>query len=145
MMKRTQLIFLGLASFGIAAGAARSQTAPATTPAYVNENAQDPAPLKLDELSGKVVGLGGDAMPRVTISLFTEQEHTLLSTVVTDNEGKFKLDKVPHGLYRVVATVAGLCPANIPVKLESSLIRHKLEITMRPKGLDTCSYGMAKK
>jgi hypothetical protein len=46
----------------------------------------------------------------------------------------------------VVAQVAGLCPANIPVKVESSLLaHHRLEITMRPKEMDTCSYGMAKK
>jgi hypothetical protein len=92
-----------------------------------------------------VRGLGGDAMPRVSVSLFTEEGHALIATVVSDRDGKFRFAKVDHGLYRVLATVEGLCTANIPIKLESSLLKHrKLEITMRPKGLDTCSYGMAK-
>jgi len=111
----------------------------------VDENATDPAPLKLDGLEGRVRGLGGDAMPRVPVSLFTEQGHTLVATVVSDRDGKFKFTKVDKGFYRVVARVEGLCTANIPVKVESSLLaHHRLEITMRPKEMDTCSYGMAK-
>jgi hypothetical protein len=52
---------------------------------------------------------------------------------------------VEKGLYRVVARVEGLCPANVPIKIESSLLaKRRLIITMRPKDLDTCSYGMAK-
>ena len=85
-------------------------------------------------------------MPRVSVSLFTEQGHTMVATVVSDKDGKFKFTKVDKGLYRVVARVEGLCTANIPVKVESSLLaHHRLEITMRPKEMDTCSYGMAKK
>jgi hypothetical protein len=111
----------------------------------VDENATDPAPLKLDGLEGRVRGLGGDAMPRVPVLLFTEQGHTLVATVVSDRDGKFKFTKVDKGFYRVVARVEGLCTANIPVKVESSLLaHHRLEITMRPKEMDTCSYGMAK-
>ena len=145
------LLTLGLSGFILAAPLAYSQTAPVAIPAnasvYVDENATPPAPLKLSGIVGRVRGLGGDAIPRATISLFTDEGkvHTFLSAVMSDRDGKFHFDKVEHGFYRVVARVDGLCAANIPVKVESALIMHrKLEITMRPKDLDTCSYGMAK-
>ncbi|HEY5054606.1 MAG TPA: carboxypeptidase-like regulatory domain-containing protein [Acidobacteriaceae bacterium] len=116
-----------------------------TTATYVNENGTDPAPLNLRELQGTVVGLGGEAMPRAQVTLFTEADHSPVATVTSDREGKFRFDKVEKGFYRVLARVEGLCPANVPVKLESSLFaKRKLIITMRPKGLDTCSYGVAK-
>lgn len=114
-------------------------------PVYVNENQSDPAPLKLRDLQGTVVGLGGDPMPRAMVSLFTEDAHTLVGSETTDRDGKFKFQKVRHGMYRVVARVEGLCPANIPIALESSLLAHRrLEITMRPKDIGTCSYGLGK-
>ena len=114
-------------------------------PKYVNENSKDPAPLKLRELQGIVRGLGGDPMARAMVSLFTEDTHTLVGSETTDMNGKFKFERVAKGPYRIVAQVEGLCPANIPVILEGGLLGHKkLEITMRAKDIDTCSYGMAK-
>lgn len=142
-MKMTMWVMIGLVGTLGAAQAGVGQE-PAG-PNYVNENSTDPAPLKLNGLLGRVSGLGGDAISGATVSLFTEEGHRLVASVNSDRDGKFRFDKVEHGLYRVVARVAGLCSANIPVKIESSLIRHhKLEITMRPKDIDTCSYGMAK-
>ncbi len=137
---------LGLVCFFVvAAHAEYAQTPDSSAPTYVNENGTDPAPLKLRDVSGIVRGLGGDAMPRASVSLFSEEGHALITTAMTDREGKFKFDKVEHGLYRVVVKVAGLCPANVPIKVESSLLAHrKLVITMRPKDIDTCSYGMTK-
>lgn len=130
---------------GANAAGRRAQTATAAPATYVNENGTDPTPLNLRELQGRVEGLGGDAMPRAQVALFTENGHALLATVVTDREGKFRFDKVEKGLYRVVARVEGLCPANVPVKLESGLLaKRKIIITMRPKDPDTCSYGVAK-
>jgi hypothetical protein len=145
-MKATTLLTIGLMGFLATAPARAGQTAPAAAPAYVDENQPDPAPLKLREVGGRVRGLGGEAMPMATVSLFTELEHALVATVMTDRDGKFRFTKVDKGLYRVVARVEGLCPANIPIKVESSLIAHRdLEITMQPKDIDRCSYGVAKK
>src|SRR6266702_2161685 len=139
-MKTTLLATIGMLGM-LGAAAAGGEAADA----YVNENGTDPTPLKISELAGKVRGFGGDAIPRASVSLFTEIGHSLIATVMSDRDGKFHFDRVDHGLYRVVARVAGLCPANVPVRYESSLVRHrKLEITMRPKGIDTCSYGLAK-
>jgi len=45
----------------------------------------------------------------------------------------------------VVVTIAGLCPANVPILVESSLLAHRrLVVTMQPKDIDTCSYGTTK-
>ena len=111
----------------------------------MNENQTDPAPLKLTGVEGRVRGLGGDGMPMASVSLFTENGHTLVATVLSDKDGKFKFNKVDKGLYRVVARVAGLCTANIPILVEPSLLaHHHLEITMQAKDLDRCSYGLAK-
>jgi hypothetical protein len=144
-MKLLQWTLLGLVGVCAAGRAGWAQKPSDNVPVYVNENSTDPAPLKLDGLEGKVQGLGGDAMSGARVSLFTEEGHTLVSSVNSDRNGKFKFDKVEHGFYRVVARVEGLCPANIPVKIEGSMLaKHKLIITMRPKDIDTCSYGMAK-
>jgi hypothetical protein len=144
-MKTTLLLMIGLMGF-ISTARARAAQATVAAPVYVNENQTDPPPLKLNGVDGTVRGLGGDAMSRASVSLFSEVGHTLLGTVVSDRDGKFRFEKVEKGLYRVVVKVEGLCTANIPVKVESSLLAHRrLEVTMRPKDIDTCSYGMAKK
>jgi hypothetical protein len=92
-----------------------------------------------------VRGLGGDAMSRAAVALFTEQGHELVGSAISDRDGKFKFAKVDKGLYRVVVSVQGLCTANVPILVESSLLAHRrLVVTMRPKDIDTCSYGTTK-
>ena len=145
-MKTMQIVTLGLMILSVGARAGLGQSAAVPVPVYVDENQTDPPPLKLDGLAGQVRGLGGDPMPRAVVSLFTEETHTLVASVNSDKDGKFKFDKVEKGLYRVIARIDGLCTANIPVKIESSpLADRRLIITMRPKDIDTCSYGMAKR
>jgi hypothetical protein len=142
-MKLTFLLAMGLVGALAAAPARAAQAASASV--YVDENQTDPAPLKLSGVEGRVRGLGGDPMSMAQVSLFTEDRHELVATVVSDKDGKFRFDKVGKGLYRVVARVEGLCAANIPILVESSILAHrKLEITMQPKDVDKCSYGMAK-
>jgi len=151
-MKIMFLATSGLAIFLLAGVAGSGQTAlstatetPPTAASYVNENSTDTAPLKLRDVNGVVRGLGGDAMSRASVSLFTEQGHALIGTIVSDRDGKFRFGRVDKGLYRIVARIEGLCTANIPIVVESSLRAHrKVVITMRPKDIDTCSYGMAK-
>jgi hypothetical protein len=148
-MMKTGMGWVRLGACGLLAlgPMARGQAAaPATVDAavYVDENPREPAVLKLDGLEGSVRGLGGDALPMAKVSLFTEDGHALLATVETDKDGKFRF-KADKGFYRVVARVEGLCPANVPVKVGSSVLaKHKLVITMVAKDIDTCSYGVAK-
>ena len=143
---RTAYLGLVVAGIMVASGPAWGQgSREPVVPTYVNENPSEPSPIKLRDLEGKVVGLGGDAMPKSTVSLFTEDTHALVGSETTDRDGKFKFEKVAHGAYRLVVRVAGMCPANIPIQLGSSLLAHrKLLITMRPKDIDTCSYATTK-
>jgi hypothetical protein len=144
-MKMTFVLAMGLVGVIAVAPARAAQAVPASASVYVDENQTDPAPLKLSGVEGRVRGLGGDAMSQASVSLFTEDRHELVATVTSDKDGKFKFDKVGKGLYRVVARVAGLCAANIPILVGSSMMaHHRLEITMQPKDVDKCSYGMAK-
>jgi hypothetical protein len=142
---RIAIVGLVMAATLGAGAVAGAQGRDPVVPTYVNENPNEPTPIKLRDLEGKVIGLGGDAMPKATVSLFTEDTHTLVGSETTNKDGKFKFEKVAHGAYRIVARVAGLCPANIPIQLGSSLLAHrKLVITMRPKDIDTCSYATTK-
>jgi hypothetical protein len=146
-MKTVLAVTLGAVGmvFATVRAGGQAATAGAGAPVYVDENSVDPAPLKLSGVEGTVRGLGKDALPRTTVSLFTEDGHTLVATMMTDKNGKFRFNKVDKGLYRVVAGLPGLCTANIPIKVESSILaKHRLEITMQAKDLDRCSYGMAK-
>jgi hypothetical protein len=139
------LFTIALAGFFIAGQASIAQTNAADAPTYVNENQTDVAPLKLREVGGSVRGLGGEGMPRASVSLFAEEGHALLATALSDKDGKFHFDKVEKGRYRVVVRAPGLCPANIPIVVESSLLaHHKIIVTMQAKDIDTCSYAMAK-
>ncbi|MDP9049897.1 MAG: carboxypeptidase-like regulatory domain-containing protein [Acidobacteriota bacterium] len=146
-IKMTHLLTMGLAGWLFAASAGSGQTAPAADPppTYANENQPDPAPLKLRDVDGVVRGLGGDPMPRASVALFTEQRHDLVASAMSDRNGKFKFAKVDKGMYRVVVRVQGLCTANVPIVVESSLLAHRrLVVTMRAKDIDTCSYGTTK-
>jgi hypothetical protein len=144
-IKTSLLLTIGLIGLVGAAPARAAQTVPVAA-TYVDENGTDPAPLKLDNISGRVRGLGGDAMTGAKVSLFTEVGHALIATVISDKDGKFRFAKVDKGFYRVVARVEGLCTANIPIRIDSSILEHrKLEITMQPKDIDTCSYAVTKK
>jgi hypothetical protein len=141
-----KLVFtIALAGVLISGRAGSAQAAAGDAPAYVDENQTDPAPLKLREVDGSVRGLGGDGMPGASVSLFTGEGHSLIATMKSDKDGKFRFDKVEKGAYRLVVRVEGLCTANVPIVVESSLLAHrKVIVTMRAKDLDTCSYGMTK-
>src|ERR1035438_6927844 len=117
-MKTMQIVTFGLMILSRVGHAGLAKSAAVPVPVYVDENQKDPPPLKLDGLAGQVRGLGGDAMPRAVVSLFTEETHTLVASVNSDKDGKFKFDKVGKGLYRVIARIDGLCTAHIPVKID---------------------------
>jgi hypothetical protein len=139
------LLTIALAGYLVAGRTTAAQPTQPANPAYVDENQTDPAPLKLREVEGSVRALGGDGMPRASVSLFNEHGHSLVDTVLSDKDGKFRFNKVDKGLYRVVVRVEGLCPANVPILVESSMLAHrKMVVTMLAKDIDTCSYGMAK-
>jgi hypothetical protein len=126
-----------------------AHAAPAQTPdansAYVDKNPTEPKLIKVSAVDGVVRDPEKITFPNASILLFAEQGHALIETVKSDGRGHFAFGKIPPGHYRVVAKVAGLCPANIAIEVETSVIAHrKIEIVMQPQGIDICSYGIAK-
>jgi hypothetical protein len=127
------------------AQSASAQPAPAVTNTYEDHNVVDPHPLEVNVIAGIVHDLGKLTFSGASILLFTEQDHTLVASTKSDSNGRFELAKVKSGLYRLIVKVDALCPANVPLKITSSpLAHHKLQITMQPQDLDTCSYGTTK-
>jgi Carboxypeptidase regulatory-like domain len=120
--------------------------APAQAPdAYVNKNPTEPKLIKVSAVDGIVRDPEKITFPNASILLFAEQGHALIETVKSDGKGHFAFGKIPPGHYRVVAKVDGLCPANIPIEVETSVIAHrKIEFVMQPQGIDICSYAIAK-
>jgi hypothetical protein len=141
----SKVLFTVLLAACLSAGRISFAQPASHAPAYVDENQTDPAPLKVREVEGSVRGLGGDGMSRASVTLFSEDGHALIATILSDKDGKFRFDKVEKGHFRVVVRVEGLCPANIPIAVESSLLAHRrIIVTMRAKDIDTCSYAMTK-
>jgi hypothetical protein len=119
--------------------------APATDSAYVNKNPTEPKPIKVNAVDGTVRDPEKLTFPNASILLFSEPGHSLLDSVKSDGKGHFAFGRIPPGHYRLVAKVEGLCPANIPIEVETSVIAHrKIEFVMLPQGIDICSYAIAK-
>ncbi len=128
------------------APSALAQPEPQTTDAYEDHNQSPPRALDFSTtLEGYVHDPGKIPYPNASVLMFSEQGHTLVASVKSDHNGRFEFGKIKPGLYRVVAKVGTLCAANIPVKVSSFALGHRrLQITMQPGGLDTCSYGTMK-
>lgn len=112
---------------------------------YENRNQADPTAIKLGEVSGIAVDKDGVVIPDVCIAIFTEESRLLVSTTTTDRDGKFKIDRLLKGDYRLVAKYAGFCTANISFKLNPRPLQKakrskQLVVQLRLKGLDECSF-----
>lgn len=109
---------------------------------YVNKNFVDDHPIKLTGVAGIARDPSGYPLGSVRVLLFSERKHTLLFKSQTDDDGKFNFVKVPDGRYRLIAKIAGLCPANVAiiVKADGTPAR-KLVLHMSPAAIDSCSYG----
>lgn len=123
------------------------------TMVYDNHNQVDPSRFSVTRVSGLVISeVGRDQakeigpLPGACVGLFTEQDHRLVATTVTDQEGRFQFSTISSGEYRLVVQAKPLCLANLPLRVlrhshsAASKQRH-LIIHMRPAGIDDCSYG----
>jgi hypothetical protein len=132
-------------TFLISAGCAASAQTPDANSAYVNKNPAEPKPIKVSAVDGVVRDPEKITLPNASILLFAEQGKALIETVKSDGRGHFAFGKIPPGHYRLVAKVPGLCPANIPIEVETSVLAHRrIEFVMQPQGIDICSYAIAK-
>jgi hypothetical protein len=118
------------------------QSPPLEEMVYENQNRIDYKAITLAAVRGKAHDEQGVAIPNVFLGLFTNRDHKLVMTTVSAADGTFEFAAVAPGSYRLVAKYDGLCPANVPIKL----VRHAspkshVDLHMKPRGLDSCSYG----
>lgn len=109
---------------------------------YENHNQIDYGPLIVQEVKGRITDPQQVAVPKVCVGVFTEKEHKLVAAAESDADGKFSLQSLPPGRYRLVVKADPLCAANVPLQV----VKHQkkkqvLQVHMKPRGLDSCSYA----
>ena len=109
---------------------------------YENHNQIDYGPLIIQKVKGTITDPRQGAVPNVCVGIFTEKDHKLVATTESDADGKFSLQSVPPGRYRLVVKADPLCAANVPLQVvKSQKKKQVLRVHMKPRGLDSCSYG----
>jgi hypothetical protein len=68
---------------------------------YEHHNQIDYGPLIVQEVKGTITDPQQVAVPKVCVGIFTENDHKLIATTESDADGKFSLQTVPPGRYRL--------------------------------------------
>src|SRR5690242_12977026 len=87
---------------------------------YENHNQTDYGPLVVQDVKGTITDPQQSAVPKVCVGIFTEKDHKLVATTESDADGKFSLQSVPPGRYRLVVKADPLCAANVPLQVVKS-------------------------
>lgn len=140
-----KLTILILATVAVLAEAPLAQQTAATSSCmveYENHNQIDYGPLIVRQVKGRITEQQQTAVPNVCVGIFAEQQHKLIATTESDSDGNFSIQRVPPGRYRLIVKADPLCAANVPLKVVNHQRRKRiLQIHMKPRGLDSCSYG----
>jgi hypothetical protein len=107
---------------------------------YENHNQIDPAPLVVQQVAGFVADPQSVRIPGACIGVFDHAGHSLISTAETDENGSFVIPSLPPGEYRLIAKYDSLCPANVRLKLVKKRSKRRLQVEMKVRGIDVCSY-----
>ena len=109
---------------------------------YENHNQINYGPLVVQDVKGAITDPGQGAVSKVCVGIFTETDHRLVAATESDADGKFSLQSVPAGRYRLVVKADPLCAANVPLRVvKSQRKKQVLHVHMKPRGLDSCSYA----
>ena len=108
-----------------------------------NRNQVDYGPLQLGDARGSVLDFQGVDIPKACVGIFTDVDHKLVDMSETDDLGRFSVEKVPKGIYRLVVKYPGFCPANARVRISGEKGKSAV-VHMKAAGIDTCSYVEAK-
>jgi len=150
MKSQLGLVHVFVLVFPLVAGAQQPPRTCTPPIEYGNRNQVDPKHANVRRLSGRVIMEVGNPAKEMgpvpaCLGLFTEKDHRLIATAFADEEGRFKFDTIPAGLFRLVVRDPqnAFCPANMPLRVVAwprgntkSLVIH-----LRPAGIDDCSYG----
>jgi hypothetical protein len=108
---------------------------------YENRNQTDYGPVKVATVRGTAKDAQGVMVPGVCVGIFTPTDHRLVIATQTDAEGRFEFRGVSKGEYRLVAKCEGFCSGNAKIRVDpGSRSKKRLDLLVRPAGLDTCSY-----
>ena len=101
----------------------------------------DYGPLHVAAVRGVAKDAQGIVIPKACVGVFTEAGHKLVATTQTDNDGRFELNDIPDGAYRLIAKYEGFSTANAKLRIELRWQSKKsLTVQMRPTGIDTHSF-----
>lgn len=73
--------------------------------------AQKAAEQRASSIAGRVVNESGQPMPNAIVNIFGTSKQPARRTINTDEDGKFRVDDLPPGVYSVLAQVRGYVPA----------------------------------
>lgn len=111
---------------------------------YENHNQTDYGPLIVQEVKGTITDPQQGAVSKACVGIFTESDHKLVAATESGADGTFFLGSIPPGRYRLVVKADPLCAANVPLEVVKHQRKTKvLRVHMKPRGLDSCSYGEA--
>jgi hypothetical protein len=97
--------------------------------------------LRVPSAQGEVKRLDGFSVSQGCVGVFTESGEKLLQTFHLHSEGRFEIGGLMNGKYRLVITAPSFCAANAKIVLKNKHGGKKqLSATMKPRGIDDCSY-----
>jgi len=109
---------------------------------YENHNQINNQLYDLRQVEGSLVDPGQGPVADVCVEVFTETEHKFVRSVRSDAQGKFSFVGLPAGRYRLLVKAKPLCTPNVRLRLKKHAPSHRvLRINMRPRGIDSCSFG----
>lgn len=108
---------------------------------YEHRNQIDNKPYSIRQVKGTASDPNGFGVPNICIGIFTVDDHKLVATTETDENGAFEIRNLPAGEYRLVGHSV-FCPANVRLLIQPKLRRNQeLVLRLIPTGIDQCSYG----
>ncbi len=97
--------------------------------------------LRVSSVVGVAKDVQGFEVKGACVGIFTENGQKLLAAKETSVDGRFEIEGLPNGRYRLVVTTRVLCAANAAIILKNKSRRGKsLVAVMKPSGIDACSW-----
>jgi hypothetical protein len=137
-------IFLIVMVLDVASLAPQKKATCSSVPQYQNRNQVDEGRLLVNQVKGQATDANSVGVPGLCVAIFSEKQHELMASTVTDENGNYALGKIRPGQYRLVIQGQPFCPANARLIVVQKRLprthRQRLYAHIRVGGVDTCSY-----